>query len=71
MFEIEKNVPMPEPKTRAVWPWARMEVGDSVSIPDGMTKFAKNSLNSYSAYSKKRFARRTEDCGVMRVWRIT
>lgn len=47
MFEIQKNRPLPGETNRINWPWKRMAVGDSVTIPRAMVRSAINSANAY------------------------
>jgi hypothetical protein len=72
VIAIDKNVPIPA-ATRGpapVFPWRRMEVGDSFFVPD---RANTNSLSCNAAALRKRyglkFTVRRENGGV-RVWRI-
>lgn len=71
MFEVEKNIPVPN--ARRQYPWRRMEVGDSFFL-SGDFPAAKRSVIACSAASfgkrsgKKFITRRVE--GGLRVWRV-
>ena len=76
--KVEKNVPFPEVHTKFKFPWAEMEVGDSVLIKTGkketvdmLKRKVKGSARYYGVKSGKKFRsliNREED-GV-RVWRV-
>jgi hypothetical protein len=55
MFKIEKNVAipdnLPENKTRSPYPFAMMEVGDSISVP-GDEKAQDNAIAACRRYMK-------------------
>ena len=64
MYQIEKNVPMPESRERGKYPFADMEIGDSVFIPK-----PTGSLSMILArLAPKKFIRKSVDGGT-RVWR--
>lgn len=81
-FVIEKQIPIPPPSsgkrggsTRGpnadnTYPWAEMQVGDSILIPHRM----RDSLSTSIRYHTKRhgmlFTQRKNDDGV-RVWRLS
>lgn len=68
MFKIEKHVP--PPAARRVYPFDKMDVGDSFFVPDETTwGSAASSARAYGANEGKRFATRAIDGGV-RIWRI-
>jgi len=76
--KVEKNVPFPEVHTKFNFPWAQMEVGDSVLIKTGkketvdiLKRKVKGSARYYGAKVGKKFRSLIdrEDDGV-RVWRI-
>jgi hypothetical protein len=64
MFKIEKGIPMSK---RRKYPFAEMEIGDSVFI-EGLKSVAEIS-GSFRGHRPKKFATRQVDGGI-RVWRI-
>lgn len=73
MFEIEKNVPIPNAaiESGSVYPFEKMSVGDSSLIPSSFasTNAVRASVNYFARKTGFKFCTRTEDDGV-RVWRI-
>lgn len=74
MFEIEKNLPLPErqrgtPGRNAKYPFAKLEVGDSFFIPGIKVQSASRNANYHSMRLGRKFVCRTVDGGV-RIWRI-
>ena len=76
--KIEKHVPMPEVHSKIKFPWAEMEVGDSVLVRigsgeeiDTLKRQVKGSARYYGVKTGKKFRSliSREDDGV-RVWRI-
>ena len=67
-FKIEKMTPMPSRRERVKYPFDKMEVGDSFSIPDTESYIKLNSAASYygEKYQKKFSISRLH----MRLWRI-
>lgn len=70
MFKIEKNVPMPEGRTPrpVIWPFALMQVGDSVLIPADKAKAARTVAGQVSRRRDMKFITRAVEDGI-RVWR--
>jgi len=78
-FEIENNVPMPEVFEHAasVYPWEKMNVGDSFYVPvrtDGSDTLSRlrNRLNQSRTNAHKKYGIRTvtkPDANGIRVWR--
>ena len=72
-FKIEKNIPIPQ---RRVYPFKKMEIGDSffIPLPEGRNVQYLQSNLTWSARMKRIrvTTRRTEENGVfgVRVWRI-
>jgi hypothetical protein len=75
---IEKNVPFPEVHSKFRFPWAEMEVGDSVLIKTAKTETiemlkrkVKGSARYYGVKTGKKFRSliNREEKGV-RVWRV-
>lgn len=70
--KIEKGVPLPSTrKTRLVYPWDKMEVGDSVLIPTATGPDVQKVRQSLSYYSKKHARTYTtrKQGAALRVWR--
>lgn len=74
-MKIEKNVPVPELKTRGPspkYPWHDFEVGDSVLIKGNYSAANKckeaASARMYGYRNRKKFSTITTDEGV-RIWR--
>ena len=70
-FEIEHGIPIPESNPRLGVTWARMEVGDSILIPEGIKsiKSVQRAASSYGSRHGKTFKSRTVEGG-MRIWRV-
>lgn len=75
-FEIEKGVPLPEKKFGNKYPFAQMEVGDSVLIPFEVEGGAVRAQDlrarlspSISRLAPRKFATRRVEGGI-RVWRL-
>lgn len=68
MFEIESNVPMPEPSRgrRPIYPFGQMRVGDSVLVPD---KRAVSAAHLHGTRNGMKFTSLKGPDGY-RVWRI-
>lgn len=72
MFQIESNVPLPEPKLgirKAKYPFADMNVGDSFVVSGKLKQTVASSASRYARLHGKRFAVRKVPDGY-RVWRI-
>lgn len=71
-MDIDKNVPIPLPGGRRKYPWAEMEVGDSVLL-EGFHSTAEcypyRAALNYAAYWGLKFTARAVEGGV-RIWRI-
>jgi len=69
MNEIEKGIAIPN---TCKYPWKEMEVGDSFFVQD---EKMRNSISATAIYHTKRgvgkFTVRKEECGGIRVWRIS
>lgn len=68
-FAIEKNIPVPDWRVRARYPFKDMQVGDSFLIPQGDRKKVYPAASAAGARHGKKFAVRKVDDGV-RVWRV-
>jgi hypothetical protein len=75
---IEKNVPFPEVHSKFRFPWAEMEVGDSVFIKAGkaetiemLKRIVKGSSRYYGVKTGKKYRTliNRQERGV-RVWRV-
>lgn len=42
-LKIEKDIPIPPTERDTIWPWSKMEAGDSVRIPNGKFNTAQAS----------------------------
>lgn len=72
MYKIQKNIPIPAKKPQGrkqVYPFARMEVGDSFVVPLSKSKSLASSINKYAKSLGMKFTRRVLGKEV-RVWRI-
>lgn len=71
MVEIEKNVPMPKETNTGVpkYPFARMELGDSIFTEKTGSRLVRSAAYSFGKYHGWRFASRKEGEG-LRIWRI-
>lgn len=74
-FKIDKSVPMPtDTRGRKVaYPWADMEVGDSIFVPEDRIAATGKSAYVWGQQNGKRFSRRKRvENGVKgaRFWRI-
>lgn len=67
-FRIEKGVPLPGHTRGSKYPFSRMEVGDSFTVPTSMRKVVMVAHN-YGHKNGKKFATRTIG-EVLRIWRI-
>lgn len=79
-MKIEKGIPAPKQKNTSKYPFADMEVGDSVyvdgqrssynqAVKDGAKFSALPTAHQYGKRSGKKFTGRNEGSGV-RIWRI-
>lgn len=69
MFEIEKGVAIPRGRGRAgMYPFRKMEVGDSFFVPGATAKHLSSCACQFSARHGWKFSVRTVDGGA-RVWR--
>lgn len=69
MFKVEKAVQMPPAKTRGVYPFSRMAVGDSFVVPPEIRYKVYAAARSFGARHGCRFSVR-KDGDQVRVWRI-
>jgi hypothetical protein len=68
-FTIDKNVPVPTEKRACKWPFATMEVGDSVWFQDEKVNGkAYRSAMAMGARRGTKFVARRENDG-LRIWR--
>jgi hypothetical protein len=67
-FKIEKGIPAP--KSRAAYPFADMEVGDSFFIPGMKTSAEISSAISYRRLRHGEKYRSQAVDGGLRVWRV-
>lgn len=65
-YVIEKNVPLPSRANK--WPFARMEVGDSVVIPAAEAHRGRSASQAIERSKGWKFATRRESGG-LRIWR--
>ena len=74
MFSVEKNVRMSPRHKNSKYPFAEMDIGDSILVPAGVeggTIRVGVAARSYAAYSGKKFSRKTLQNGDMRIWRVS
>jgi hypothetical protein len=75
MYEIEKNIPVPPPRSRSTYPFADMEIDDSFFVPcepDAVRNTERRVSASAAQYGRRhstKYATRREEDGV-RVWRV-
>jgi hypothetical protein len=75
MYEIENNIPVPEPRSRSTYPFANMEIEDSFFVPcdlDAVRTIERRVSASAAQYGRRhstKYVTRREDNGV-RVWRV-
>lgn len=72
MYEISKNIPIPEARKAYNFPIGSMDVGDSFEVPPG-EKIAAHNHARYceKKYEGKKFTIRKMPNGNYRVWRIS
>ena len=77
MFEIKKNVPVPSfakansGAIYASWPFGRMEVGDSFSVPANMARKMRAAASAFSCRKGLRFTcKKTSTDGEVTCWRV-
>jgi hypothetical protein len=68
MLPIEKNVPLPPPRLR--YPFDKMVVGDSISVPDNEFRYARTCAINYGVRKGMKFITRTQSDKTGRIWRI-
>lgn len=69
-MEIEKDIPFPERLLPTVYPFAKMEVGDSVTLAGKAGKKMATAARMYAArHPDWRCITRKLDNGATRVWR--
>lgn len=64
-YIIEKNVPMPQSKSRNLWPFYVMQIGDSFLVPAEKYLAAQTAAHTYAKDHNMKFAARKQ-----RIWRI-
>lgn len=71
-MRVEKDIPVPSPRQRRTYPYAGMDVGDSVLFPyEGNTAYCVEAAyaRKFGQRHGKRFTASKVDGGV-RVWRV-
>jgi hypothetical protein len=78
MIAIEKNIPMPAPRTTpARYPWRQMQVGDSFLVEGTPSAKLRNRLSVAASHAQRRlseghrFAVRVVAPNAVRVWRAS
>jgi hypothetical protein len=72
MTKIEKNIPMPSSAFRSKYPFADMQVGDSVFFDNEPMRSQSKpviSAHNFGTRNNMKFSARSEGNGV-RVWRV-
>ncbi len=73
MFLIEKNIPLPRKganRTQVLYPFHKMEVGDSFFAPNAMQSKITTAYNHFrKKHAQRKFTTRQENGGT-RVWRV-
>lgn len=71
VLSIEKDIPIPTSARAARYPFATMEVGDSILIPSSQKQLARShALNYKKTHPGWNYKTRTMPEG-MRIWRIS
>lgn len=79
MFEIKNDVPVPSFAKSAAhsgaiytsWPFGRMAVGDSFSVPADIARKMRAAASAFSCRGEKKFTcKKTSSDGVVTCWRI-
>ena len=68
-YKIDKNVPMPGVGSLGIYPWDKMEVGDSFLVKGKNAASVRTVVWFAGKQHGRKFSTRTVDDGV-RVWRI-
>jgi hypothetical protein len=68
-FEIEHNIPIPAPKTRVVYPFSEMQVGDSFAIPQDRADRVRVAAINWGRNHGKKFRVRKNGTSA-RCWRV-
>lgn len=69
-FKIERGIPVPSARGALIkYPWAEMEVGDSLFFPAGNHPSVSAISGQWATRHGRKFTTRKVDGGV-RVWRI-
>jgi hypothetical protein len=66
---VEKNVPLPKLRTRNIYPYEQMEVGDSFFLENAHMPTVSNNNNQRGKKLGMKFIARKEGNGA-RIWRI-
>jgi hypothetical protein len=70
MFTIEDDVPLPPRYGHSLYPWDRLEVGQSFEVK-GVTLASMASGAAKAGRSRgRKFVARATDSGGVRVWRV-
>jgi len=67
-MNIEKNIPMPKPHVK--YPFRRMEVGDSITVPNDQANSAQTSARVFGKRMQRKFTVRREG-ELTRIWRVS
>lgn len=70
---IDRDIPPPAARwPKIAWPFADMQIGDSIRVPPDRVAAAKSALSRYCRVDapERRFTRRKVGGGI-RIWRIT
>lgn len=69
MFNVQSNVPTPS-ATKASYPFASMEVGDSFEYSPDFRLKVPNAASLYGKRSGKKFRTAVQPNGMFRCWRV-
>jgi len=71
-IQIDKEIPIPEiHKTRLIYPFHMMNIGDSFSVPADKAASMRNCIIHYQKKNKAKFLTRLNRNGTqVRVWRV-
>lgn len=68
MFKIDKNIPVPPSGggRKPIYPFGKMKVGDSISVPKKKFHRARHNAYMFARKNKRKFVARTSE---LRIWR--
>lgn len=71
-MDIEKGIPIPGANPQRVWPFDKLEVGDSFLIPEKMERRARNAASAYQRdHAGVKLTIRKVEGNRWRLWRVS